>query len=418
MKYLKILISIAFISILAACSKENPFEERGYGKVNTSGLSVELANEDLTRSSDKVDLADFTVEFFLNNNPSPEATYRYGDMPEIISLPVGAYTARAFYGTNPSADWDSPYYTGTTLSSFDVRADQVTVVSDPIVCKFANIKVTIDFTSELRAEMSPDSKVTVKVGEQGSSLDFTLADVGRAGYFAYVENSHSLAATFSGVVEGFATTETKVYDNVQPGNHYHITFNLHTPDEEPGDIRGSILVDASVTIQDVNLPIDDEDNILVDDLRPREEGGDEPGPGPQNNPPTVTAEAPLDFDKENPVNASSTVRIKVKSSSEQGITGFTVDIISDILTAEELEGVGLTSHLDMVNPGEYLNALQGLGFLDENETSLGGKKDINFDISRFMTPLSVFGPNIHKFRFQVTDAYGTTEKTLILRVVE
>lgn len=46
------------------------------------------------------------------------------------------------------------------------------------------------------------------------------------------------------------------------------------------------------------------------------------------------------------------MNVFINLASESGITGLTVDIISDALTAEVLEslGIGLEAHMDLVNP--------------------------------------------------------------------
>lgn len=154
--YLNIFLTLAIALLAASCSKEDPFHDGATGKVNTRSLTVELANEENTRAA-TVDVADFTVQFFLQGEAAPKATYRYGEMPEVVELPVGTYTARAFYGENLPAAWDAPYYEGNTLSSFEVRADQITMVADPIVCKLSNVKVTVYFrmSSQRRCQPTP-----------------------------------------------------------------------------------------------------------------------------------------------------------------------------------------------------------------------------------------------------------------------
>lgn len=46
------------------------------------------------------------------------------------------------------------------------------------------------------------------------------------------------------------------------------------------------------------------------------------------------------------------MNVFINLASESGMTGLTVDIISDALTAEVLEslGIGLEAHMDLVNP--------------------------------------------------------------------
>lgn len=75
----------------------------------------------------------------------------------------------------------------------------------------------------------------------------------------------------------------------------------------------------------------------------------------------------------------------VEMTSTVGFEKLEVDIESQVLTAEELAGVGLSSHIDLINPNlDQVAALQGLGFLEEGQTSLGGLKSATFDITGFM----------------------------------
>lgn len=420
-KYISILITLAATLLLGSCSKEDPFDvgenSSATGKFSTAGLRVEIQNKDglpdiqnrPTRASvPSVD--DFTVEFIKEGSETAEASYKYSEMPEIVVLPVGSYIARAHYGENPSAAWESPYYYGES-DKFNIVADEITDDVNPIVCKLSNVRVSIVFDNTLKSVMSSDSKVTVKVGESGT-LDFTVNDSDRSGYFAYAENSHTLTAVFQGTVEGFAATETKAYDNVVPGNHYRITFRLHSAGEEdPGDITvepNNIVVDATVEINDMNSNIDIEDDILVDDWRPNEgDDPDDPNP-PVTDGPTITAQAPIDLDKLNEVDASTTCILNIHS--ETGVTAFNVKIESNTLTEDALQEVGLQSTLDLVNPGSLEEALTGLGL----PVNVAGQKDIEFNISSFMGLLGALGEGTHNFIMTVTDASGTTVKTLKL----
>lgn len=111
------------------------------------------------------------------------------------------------------------------------------------------------------------------------------------------------------------------------------------------------------------------------------------------------------------------VEIVVNVATESAFTAFTVDIISEnVLPPAELAGVGLTDHLDLINPGEYESALQGLGFSTGEEVT--GSKSVTFDISSFMGLLSLLNKEGDcDFRLTVTDGEGTVTKTIQLRVV-
>ena len=71
------------------------------------------------------------------------------------------------------------------------------------------------FDENLVKVMSPDSKVSVSVGQRGS-LDFTPS-TSESGYFAYEEGSNTISAVFTGVVDGDEVTESKSYSNVKAG---------------------------------------------------------------------------------------------------------------------------------------------------------------------------------------------------------
>ncbi len=129
--------------------------------------------------------------------------------------------------------------------------------------------------------------------------------------------------------------------------------------------------------------------------------------------PTITsASDEIDLDVTNKITSASKVAVDINAKA--GIKNLVVKIVSDILTKEMLEGVSLTDEFDLANPGQYDEALKGLGFPTGSDVT--GKTYINFDISGFMpllTPSSFQG--IHKFVLTVTDQNGaTTTKTLAL----
>lgn len=112
------------------------------------------------------------------------------------------------------------------------------------------------------------------------------------------------------------------------------------------------------------------------------------------------------------------MEILIGVTSQTGFTGFTVDIISEnVLPASELESVGLASHLDLINPGEYQSKLEGFGF--PTGAAVSGQKTLSFDISGFMDLLSLLNKEGNcDFRLTVTDASGTNTKTIRLYVTK
>lgn len=407
-----------------SCSKDNPFGDEPVaqtGRLLTTSLSVSLETNggprDLRTGLRKAAPApaEFTVDFIKDGEVV--STYKYADMPEIVVLPVGNYVAKAYHGENLDAAWEAPYYEGVS-QEFEIIADDITDDVQPIVCKLQNVRVSVNFEQKLRDVMGDDCKVTVVVGDKGT-LDFTVADVDRSGYFAFVEDSHTLAATFNGTVDGAYTTETKSYDNVQPATHYSITFRLHDAGEEdPGQIGGDdiIIVDAEVESTDMNRDVTTGDVTLTDDRRPQE-GEEKPDPTPSepDDPsapaPVIAVESPYTLDKENDLIDGTPLVITVSSSAQGGITGFLVQIISDTLTPEVLEDVNLTDKLDLVNPGQYEQGLTELSLPVKDQVE--GASKVNFVISDdFITLMKLLGEGRHQFVLTVTDANGTTVKTV------
>ncbi len=422
MKKTYIFSFLAAAALVSGCSKENPFEggAAGSGQVLKSALAVELNTDENVRkvaaTRADVSLDDFTVVF--TRNGVPEAKYKYSDMPEVVTLPVGEYVCSATYGENRVAEWESPYYLGRS-AAFEVVPYEITSYIDPVECKLENVKVTVTFDPVLVSRMSSDSYVEVKVGAN-EGLAFTNAEAasGKAGYFLHTAET-TLVATFYGAIDGVEATETKSYRDIQRGYHYKLNFKLHEGPggNDTGDIEGEVLIDGSVTVVDVDRDVEIEDDLVdVDDSEHPNQGGDKPnppGPGPEPQAPTIVALHPADIDVVNDGHALSSCVINVHSDSEGGITDFTCDIISDKLTPEELDGVGLSSHLDIAHtPDDLKQALQELGL----PVNVAGLKDVEFNITpTFIGLMAMLGECEHHFKLTVTDANGTTVKTLKIK---
>lgn len=418
-KYIFGIIGAGLLTFGAGCSKDLPFDGPGAenGAISRSAIDVSVNTAEYIVRAVSVDVNDVIVSFIPDGETDPYVSYRYGDMEEIVTLPVGVYTAVASYGDNETAAWEAPYYTGSS-SKFNVLADKVTTEIDPIVCTLSNVKVSILFDDALTAVLGTDTKVSVKVGESGE-LDFTAADVDRTGYFRFDANTspdtkNTLAATFDGMVQGARVVESKTYNDVAPGNYYRITFRLHAHENSPGNASAGVTVDATVETVDVDGNIIPEDELLADDSRPSEGQGEVP-PGPDDpvvgDGPTVTLTDGLSLDEVN--NVTEGMECVIHVTSETGLTGFTVQIISETLTPEELEGVGLARDLDLVNPGKYEEGLSGLGF----PVNVGGAKSCDFILTDFLPLLNALGPANHSFKMAISDASGTRNIDLKLRTL-
>lgn len=395
--------------------------EEGEGQFRKSAIGIDLRDDERiqTRAENDVNVDDFVITFTKEGSTTPSAVYRFGDMPDVVTLAAGTYTVKAELGEDVIADWNSPYYSGES-EKFTIEAGKITDTIGDIVCKMENVKVSIIFAPLLSEKMSDDSYVEVRVCPDGTEalanyLRFKKSDQlrGNTGHFHH-EEGVSLIATFRGMVEGAQFVKNVSYPNIQKGYHYQITFKLNTQDtEHRGDLTGGLSVDASVTVTDVERNVNvEEDEILPDDERPKEEDPEDPNPPtpPTQNGPTIEPEAPISLDKVNDVNNNSHVVINI--TSETGITEFKVNIIS-----EDLAGMA-PDVLDLVTPGENLDFLQEIGLLANGKETVQGDKKVTFDVSGFMGMLCALGGDkYHTFRLTVSDASGTVVKELKLHTL-
>ena len=278
------MIGVAALAAMTSCDSptypggEGTDEKNeGEGSVSFANMSISVKNSEIIINSraGSEDVSKYTVSIKRVDGTSTASaegnqSFIYGNMPELIALPVGDYVVEAYNAEEQVAAFDAPYFQGES-NQFTVKANDIVTV-DPIVCTLKNVKVSIDYTDELRAHMS-DVTVTVTVAES-ETLDFA-GDETRSGYFKYVEGNTTIAATFNGKVDGFEVSDYRVLTNaVAPGYHHTITFSLKdtpTPPDEFGSIGDTgISLDATVARVDVNGDIDPGDEELIEPDAPKE----------------------------------------------------------------------------------------------------------------------------------------------------
>lgn len=413
---------------MAGCSKEKGFDGEmsdDEGQVLKTALDMSTTSDQImvTRAEQGVDLSNFKINFIKKGESVAAKSFTYSEMPDVVTLKVGTYTATAELGQDLNAEWENPYFKGQS-EEFDIEAYQITSFISPIECALMNIKATIAFDETLLAAMSPDSYVEVKVGDN-PGLNFTTAEAtaGKAGYFKHT-NENTLVATFHGKVNGSDIVESKSYEGIAKGRWYKLTFKLHqnSGGDPTGGASGEIVVDASVTTEDVNADVTLEDDAPLDDSdRPNWGGGDDPEPPtPDNAPEIIAISQGMVFDTPWSVTAASECEFKIISHAEGGMQEFTCEIISQDLTPEELGSMNLPNVLDLVNEpapdSRYPNYWNVLGNDPFNfPTNVGGQSEVIFKLSDFMGMMAVFGNHQHTFRFHVKDANGEVNKDLILQ---
>lgn len=416
----RVLVATSVAGLLSACASEAPFEgpkDKGKGSFAKSAINLKVQADHVikTKAGDEVLLDDVHIIFMRDNDALDN--YVYGYMPEVVVLDEGTYSLTAFYTHDGvqmlyPANWDTPYYEGHS-EKFEIKANQITSDIGTIKCVLKNVMTSVVFDPTLVEHMSDDSYVEVKIQNSNDVLDF-YKDETRYGYFAIGEE-HTLVATFHGVIDGAQTSETKILSDISAGNHYRITFKLHDyKGENSGNMNMEVLLDASVTTTDIdgNVSVEEigmSDSDLGDAERPGEKPEDPVNPddpvlasGPQ-----ISAVGNVKLDEPYPVTNGEEVVLIIKS--ETGITQFDVDIKSQKLNKDALEEVGLSDHLDLVNPGNLQEALNNLGLLEGE--SVEDKKEVKFDISNFIPMLAALGAGTHTFTLTVSDAISDANET-------
>lgn len=403
------LITFIFAAItLSSCNEgwnPQPNSDKN-GQVSLTSMGVEVSNAEQVISRLAVDLSDYIVTIYDAKN-SVSAEWKYSEMPEIFTLPVGDYKITVKSHNVEKAAWDKPYFLGT--KTFSIQDSKITDIG-VIKCVLSNIKVSIKFDSSIVPYLGADVKVVVVANDEGS-LIFTK-DETRSGYFEAIEGSSTLVATLTGTVSGYYETVVNTYTDVEAGQHRIITYKLKgtqpvTPDEtgtiNPGE---GINVDTDVVVEDLNNDVTTGEDVIPGDRPGKEDPKDpepEPGPGPDPEPSvdpiTFTSET-LSFDEVN--TPAEGVNYIVNIHSEAGLAHLIVEIISNDLTDEMLQGVGLAANFDLAYPGSLEEALRdSFGFPVGDKVI--GQKDIVFNITQFVPLLNIY-QGTHKFKLTATDA--------------
>ena len=434
----KLYITILLALGLSSCSVETPFQGADYsgeGEFSKAALNldVRLDNNVKVRTSSRAgeDLLDDFDIYFINTSTNQTAKYfSYKDMPEVITLPQGNYRVEAVYGEDLEAEWENPHFKGSS-SNFSIEANKINTKIDPIICTLQNVMVSVIFEDELLKHITGEPEVEVSVNT-GKSLTYKLDHSNNQipGYFKHSEVC-TLTATFRGVVDDMALTETKALDNIEAGNHYRLTFALHSYDaNEKGEVDPEIFVDAFVTVQEVSQDIEvPEDEPLDDVTWPTEDPDDNPNiPNPPSDPnepgestgltvildPSIT-DSKFTLEAENFVDNNSKIALKIHS--DEGLTEFRVKVN---IVGIDLSTMGIPGNtLDFINPQEsYREFINGIGIMGpegQEKESLRGEKDVVFDLADFMTLLCM-NKGKHTFDLHVADANGSKDITLRLTV--
>lgn len=420
----KVALLLPSLVGLSACNEELDPVKANRGELNLATLGVEVSNlEKVVNSRAVVDVSGYLVDICRAGETVPVESYVYSKMPGIVTLTPGDYYVSVRSHEIQKAAWEQPYFEGKS-EQFTISADRITEL-DPVKCTFASLKVSVNFGEKLRAAMGDDVQVTVVANDEGK-LVYTPSD-SRAGYFATIEGSTTLVATFTGTVNGHKEEFSRTYTDVAAGQHRKITFecgaDVPVPDAPSGSIdhNDGITVDVTYVDENLNADVDPGKEETID---PGETPGKLPDLPNEGDDPVVTPPGPDNPDEPAFDFAGSTLEngktymntdfgdgkpAKVIINCPEGIAKADVVIDSDFLTAEELEGVGLAKTFDLCAPGDLREGLEGLGFpCGEN---IIDKTEAEVNVTDFMPLLGAGAGSTSKFTFTITDSKGNVKVT-------
>lgn len=415
-----------------SCSEEWNPPTSAEATLNLESLTVGTQDIDKLAQSASSRAEASLDDFIVLIKDASDKTYlecSYGKKPEIITLPVGDYTVYIKSHEVKAAEWDAPYFEGS--EDFTIENGKINIIKDEVVAYFKSVRVSVEFSDELRATFGDDVKVNVKAGAEGE-IDFTPSET-RSAYFEYIEGSNTLVAELSGTIAGAYTVDRRDYTDVEAGKHYILTYGIKagpTPPEQSGTIDSDISLDLSVITENIDGNVEASEDILAPEEgdRPVEEPLDpvvpvDPvNPGDDDQP--VATFKPYDSPKLklgetlDITNDESKANDKVVLAEEFGNAIVAIDCPKGIKNLEVtisttdpnfrgiLESM-LPLHFDLADDSDadLVEALSGLGLPVGKEVT-----DVNpvmFDITSFIELLAPFTGE-HTFDIKVTDNEGKT----------
>ena len=428
------MLAVAAFVAAGCVNEEPPYKEEpkptpgdATGFLSVSGLSMRVVYDetdvrpddtsDQTQSPQAVsgtraeqpDVDGFIVEI-LDADDAQVLKKTYAELKqqlaEPMKLPVGAYRMEVrSEESTPDVAWEHPVYGAT--SSFTISKAQTTQLEE-VVCTLQNIKVTVDYSSELAGMLANTSKATISLGQ--TSQEFPKTET-RAAYFKSLDIENTLDFNFDGV---FADTDipaqfSKQITGVKAGQWRKISVVINYADK--GTLLFQVTVDNNI-IQDNSFVVDGTDNLLEELL----EDPNAPTlawPGHDMSKPFTLTDAifddngnciePFVFDLASP-NGIESLRVNIGSTSSRFMAS---------MAAIQLPETFDLCALDASSPAGII--LKGFGYPVGGE--LKGQQAKSFNIAGQIKALYEFD-GTHTFSFDMTDAKGVSTAAALTLVVD
>ncbi len=428
------MLAVAAFVAAGCVNEEPPYKEEpkptpgdATGFLSVSGLSMRVVYDetdvrpddtsDQTQSPQAVsgtraeqpDVDGFIVEI-LDADDAQVFKKTYAELKqqlaEPMELPVGAYRMEVrSKESTPDVAWEHPVYGAT--SSFTISKAQTTQLEE-VVCTLQNIKVTVDYSSELAGMLADTSKATISLGQ--TSQEFLKTET-RAAYFKSLDIENTLVFNFDGVFAGtdIPAQFSKQITGVKAGQWRKISVVINYADK--GTLLFQVTVDNNI-IQDNSFVVDGTDNLLEELL----EDPSAPAlawPGHDMSKPFTLTDAMFDdngnciepfvFDLASP-NGIESLRVNIASTSSQFMAS---------MAAIQLPETFDLCALDASSPAGII--LKGFGYPVGGE--LKGQQAKSFNIAGQIKALYEFD-GTHTFSFDMTDAKGVSTAAALTLVVD
>lgn len=428
------MLAVAAFVAAGCVNEEPPYKEEpkptpgdATGFLSVSGLSMRVVYDetdvrpddtsDQTQSPQAVsgtraeqpDVDGFIVEILDADNAQVfKKTYAElkQQLAEPMELPVGAYRMEVrSKESTPDVAWEHPVYGAT--SSFTISKAQTTQLEE-VVCTLQNIKVTVDYSSELAGMLADTSKATISLGQ--TSQEFLKTET-RAAYFKSLDIENTLVFNFDGVFAGtdIPAQFSKQITGVKAGQWRKISVVINYADK--GTLLFQVTVDNNI-IQDNSFVVDGTDNLLEELL----EDPSAPAlawPGHDMSKPFTLTDAMFDdngnciepfvFDLASP-NGIESLRVNIASTSSRFMAS---------MAAIQLPETFDLCALDASSPAGII--LKGFGYPVGGE--LKGQQAKSFNIAGQIKALYEFD-GTHTFSFDMTDAKGVSTAAALTLVVD
>ena len=375
LKFLGLLPLAALL--FASCSDENGLDSGATGKLNISlkpdySLTSSVGEDSRATQSQapEINLADVTIHI-VKDDGSVDKEFPYSELEANSTLPTGAYTLEAYYGSENDEGFEKPYFYGA--AEFHIYDNET---SNPeVLISLSNSMVSVTYSEAFKNYFS--AYTTTLQSEAGVPVTFSQIE-NRPAYLKPGEIAITINAT--------KTTGTQI--SLQPASikakaktYYNVTFDVNGGNV--GDATLTITFDDATTLEPIEIDLSD---ALVK------------APAP-----VLTAkgfESGVSFDvKEGDVLGEA---VQIVGIAESGIAEVTLGIQSAYLQAK-----GWPSSIELVGASEdEKTLLRDMGF---EIAGLWNNVDKMFVIkfNKVISALKAEGSDpSHAFTVQVKDKYS------------